>query len=276
MPATASSVLASPVLAYPVLVVAGFRRYSAYRAATAAGALANTVFGAIKAAVLTGTVAAAGGSVAGYGIAQAATFAWVSQALLAPLSVFADDHLARRVRTGDIAVDLARPVDPQLAAWAEDLGRAAFQLLPRGLPPLLVGALSTGLALPGEPGGHLLGLLSLVLGVSISFALRWAVGLTAFWLVDVRGILLLYTVCATVLTGLAVPVAWFPPWLAALAAATPFPSVLQAPADVFTGVVTGPAALGVVAVQLAWLAGLVLLGRVLLAAGSRRLVVQGG
>ncbi|MCI2237148.1 ABC-2 family transporter protein [Paenibacillus sp. TRM 82003] len=265
-----------PVTAYPALAAAGFRRYSAYRAATAAGALANTVFGAVKAAVLTGTVVAAGGSVAGYGVAQAATFAWLSQALLAPVSVFADDRLARRVRTGDVAVDLARPVDPQLAAWADDLGRAAFQLLPRGLPPLLVGALTTGLVLPPEPAGYLLGCASLVLGVSVSFALRWAVNLTAFWLIDVRGVLLLYTVCATVLTGLAVPVAWFPPWLAALAAATPFPSVLQAPADVFTGVVTGAAALRVVAVQTAWLVVVLAAGRLLLAAGSRRLVVQGG
>ena len=264
------------VTAYPALAVAGFRRHSTYRAATAAGALANTVFGAVKAAVLTGTVAAAGGAVAGYDAERAATFAWLSQALLAPLSVFADDRLARRVRTGDVAVDLARPVDPQLAAWADDLGRAAFQLLPRGLPPLLVGALTTGLSLPAGAGGYALGALALALGVSISFAMRWLVGVSAFWLTDVRGLLLLYTVSATVLTGLAVPVAWFPGWLAALAAATPFPSVLQAPADLLTGVVTGTAALRVVGVQLAWLAALLLAGRLALAAGARRLVVQGG
>jgi len=264
------------VSAYPAIAVAGFRRWSTYRAATAAGALANTVFGAVKAAVLVGTVAAAGGSVAGYDPAQAATFAWTTQALLAPVSVFADDDLARRVRTGDVAVDLARPVDPHLAAWAADLGRAAFTLLPRGLPPLLVGAATTGLALPDDPRTYLLGLLALVLGVSISFSCRWTANLTAFWLIDVRGVLLLYSVLATVLSGLAVPVAWFPPWLAAVAAWTPFPSLLQTPVDVLTGRVEGTAALQLVAVQLGWLAGSTLLARVALAVGSRRLVVQGG
>ncbi|WP_432543501.1 ABC transporter permease [Kineococcus sp. SYSU DK002] len=261
--------------AYPALLAAGFRRWSTYRAATAAGALTNSVFGAVKASVLTGTVASAG-VVAGYDATQAATFAWISQALLAPVSVFADDEVARRVRTGDIAVDLARPVDPQLAAWAGDLGRAAFMLLPRGIPPLLVGALLTGLSLPADPLPHLLGLVALVLGVSVSFAARFLVNLTAFWLTEIRGVLLLYTVTATLLTGLTIPVSWFPGWLEALARATPFPSMLQTPADLFTGRVGGAEAVRAVLVQAGWLAGLLLAGRVLLAAGSRRLVVQGG
>ena len=262
--------------AYPALAAAGFRRFSTYRAATAAGALTNSVFGAIKAAVLVGTVSAAGGAVAGYDATQAATFAWVTQALLAPVNVFAGDEVAQRVRTGDIAVDLARPVDPQLAAWAGDLGRAAFMFLPRGVPPLVLGIVLTGLALPSDPRSYLLGFVSVVLGVSISFSARWLVSLTAFWLTEIRGILMLYTVVATVLTGLAIPVRWFPDRLRTLAHATPFPSMLQSPIDVLTGTAAGGAALELVAVQLVWLAGLVLAGRVLLAVGARRLVVQGG
>ncbi|WP_432563365.1 ABC transporter permease [Kineococcus sp. SYSU DK003] len=262
--------------AYPALVVAGFRRWSTYRAATAAGALTNSVFGAIKAAVLVGTVSSAGGAVAGYDAAQAATFAWVTQALLAPVSVFADDEVARRVRTGDIAVDLARPVDPQLAAWATDLGRAAFTFLPRGVPPVLLGALLTGLALPTGPLPYVLGICCAVLGVSVSFAARWLVNLTAFWLTEVRGIIMLYTVVATVLTGLAIPVGWFPGWLSTLAHATPFPSMLQTPVDVFLGRTAGLEALRSIAVQLGWLAALLVAGRLLLAVGARRLVVQGG
>ncbi|MEW1959154.1 ABC-2 family transporter protein [Kineococcus sp. NPDC059986] len=261
---------------YPALVAAGFRRWSTYRAATAAGALTNSVFGAIKASVLVGTVTSSGAAVAGYDPLQAATFAWATQAFLAPVSVFADDELARRVRTGDIAVDLARPVDPQLAAWATDLGRAAFMLLPRGVPPVVLGALLTGLAVPSSPLPYVLGLASLLVGVSVSFAARWIVNLTAFWLTEVRGILLLYTVLATTLTGLSIPVAWFPTWLNALAHATPFPSMLQTPVDVVLGRVTGLDAVRLVVVQLAWLAGLLAVGRALLAVGARRLVVQGG
>lgn len=261
---------------YPALVAAGFRRWSAYRAAAVASAAANVVFGLLKAAVMSATVASAGAPVAGYDAAAAATYAWFSQAVLTPVAVFGTDELARRVRSGDVAVDLARPVDPQLAAWAADLGRAAHSLLPRGLPPLLVGAAVTGLVLPEHPSAYLLGAVAIALGASVSFACQWLVNCLAFRWLDVRGPLALYTVVALVLTGLSVPVHWFPDWLRTLAMATPFPSILQAPVDVLTGRVAGTAALGVLAVQLLWLVALLAAGRLAFAAGTRRLVVQGG
>ncbi|GAA4990929.1 ABC transporter permease [Kineococcus glutinatus] len=265
-----------PAGPYPALAVAGFRRWSAYRLATWTSATANVVFGLLKAAVVSATVGAAGGSVAGYDAAEATTFAWLSQALIAPVNLFARDDMAQRVRSGDVAVDLARPVDPQLAAWAGDLGRAAYQFLPRGVPPLLVGALVSGLVLPAAPAPYLLGAVSLVMAVSLSFACQWLVNLLAFRWLDVRGPLALYTVVSLVLTGLAVPVWWFPGWLRELALVTPFPSMLQAPVDVLTGRAAGTAALEVLGVQALWLAGALLAGHVGFRAGARRLVVQGG
>ena len=75
------------------------------------------------------------------------------------------------MRTGEIAVDLARPLDLQLSWWVRDLGRAAFALPTRGLAPLLVGALTIGVALlrdldllsarPGESAARRLGELPL-------------------------------------------------------------------------------------------------------------------
>jgi ABC-2 type transport system permease protein len=52
--------------------------------------------------------------------------------------------------------------------------------------------------------------------------------------------------------------------------------MVQLPADVLTGRVTGTAALGALAVQAGWLLAVGVLARVVLAAGRRRLVVQGG
>ena len=106
------------------------------------------------------------------------------QAFLAPVYVFGWNELALRVRTGDIAVDLARPVDLQLSWLFADLGRAAYSLLPRGIPPLLVGAVTFGLALPTSPWRWLLGLLSLTLAVAVSFCCRFAVNLAAFWRIE--------------------------------------------------------------------------------------------
>lgn len=261
---------------YLAFVAAGFARYSAYRAASLAGAFTNTVFGVVKASITIAAIAAAGGSLAGYDARQGATYAWLVQGLLATVALFGWNDLALRIRTGDVAVDLARPVDLQLSWLASDLGRAAFMLLPRGLPPVLVGLLFFDVALPGPAATYLLALVSLTLAVVVSFACRFAVNLAAFWLLDVRGAITLYVVTSNVLSGLLVPVNWFPPWLATLARATPFPSMLQAPVDVLSGRVTGAATIATLATQAFWVVVTLGVGRVVLIGATRKLVVQGG
>ncbi|GAA0962411.1 ABC transporter permease [Virgisporangium aurantiacum] len=270
-----NAVRAEAVL-FATLVAMGFRRWSTYRLAALAGAFSNTVFGLVRANVTIAVVGVAGGTVAGYDAVGVATYVWVGQALLGSVYIFQWTDLAMRIRTGDIAVDLGRPVDPQFAYLAGDLGRAAFDLIPRGAPPLIIGALVTGVALPASPLPYLLGVVSLVLAVVISFAGRWLVNLAGFWLMDLRGPMATYLVAVSVLNGLIVPVHWFPDWLKTLAACTPFPSMLQAPIDVVTGRVQGLDALSVMAVQVGWAGALLGLGQVVYRRGARRLVVQGG
>lgn len=261
---------------YWLLAATEFRRFSTYRLAILAGVVTQSVFGFIRVSVLFAAISAAGGTLVGYDQRSAATYVWLGQALLAPVALFGWMEVADRVSSGEIAVDFARPVDTQLAWWARDLGRACFQLLSRGLPPLLIGALTIGLALPQSWTAYPLGLLSLVLAVSISFTVRFLVNLIAFWTFDVRGFVGLYIVLAGPLCGLFVPVHLFPEWLQIMAYATPFPSMLQSPIDVLSGYVLDLAALAVVGAQLAWLVALVGLARLVQWRAAHRLVVQGG
>ncbi|HEU5486817.1 MAG TPA: ABC-2 family transporter protein [Microlunatus sp.] len=261
---------------YYQLAAAGFRRYSTYRMAIAAGVVTQSVFGFIRVSVMFAAVAAAGGELAGYDQQQASTYVWLGQALLAPIAIFGWTELADRIRTGDIAIDLARPVDVQLSWWAADLGRATFQLLTRGLAPLIIGAVTIGIALPASWTAYPLGLVSLVLAVSLSFLVRFGTNLIGFWTLDVRGIIALYFVIAGPFSGLYVPVHLFPEWLKVIAYLTPFPAMFQVPIDVLSGRVLGLAALEVVAMQVGWLVVLVLGTRWLQGRASRRLEVQGG
>ena len=258
------------------LAGAGFRRWSTYRQAALAGVFVNTVFGVIKLSILLGVAESAGGTVAGYDAAGLSTYAWVSQGLIAVVMIFSWTELADRVRTGDIAVDLARPVDLQLAWLAADLGRAGWGLLSRAIVPIAFGALFFGFHWPTDPAALALLPGSVVLAVCVSFALRFMLNLIAFWLTEIRGIVLLYVLVAGLLGGHLVPVQLFPGWLQTVAYATPFPSMVQSPIDLVTGQATGVRALGEVAVQLGWAAVLLLLGRVMLSRATSRLVVQGG
>jgi ABC-2 type transport system permease protein len=257
-------------------VAAGFRRYATYRRATLAGAFTNTVFGVIKVSILFAAAETAGGTVAGYDRAALSTYTWVSQGLIAVVWVFFWTPVTQRVRSGDVAIDLGRPVHP-VAAWlAEDLGRAGQACLVRFFAPLAFGGLLFGLQVPEHAATVPLFAVSVALAVVVSFGGRLLVSLVAFWLVDVRGVLNVYVLTSNVLCGLLVPIHFLPGWARAVAYATPFPSMLQTPVDLVTERSTGAGAVGLLAVQAGWAAVLLAAAVWVFGRGTRRLVVQGG
>lgn len=262
--------------AYLRLLVAGFRRQSAYLAAAWGGLVANVTFGFLKAAILVALVRASGGSVAGYDEGRMLAFVWIGQGLLGLVNMYGRDVIGDRIRTGDIVVDFLRPLNLQLAGLATFLGERLFTLIPRGIPTFLVGLLTTGMALSSEPLSYLLGAVAVVLGMSISYLLVYALNISALWLVEVRGLQVLYMGIAGLLSGLYVPIAIFAAWLHAVALATPFPSVLMTPIDVLSGRVVGLDALALVGVQVVWVLVVGAVGALLTHAGRRHLEVQGG
>lgn len=261
---------------YLRLLLAGFRQESAYLAAAFAGIVANVTFGFLKAAVLVATVEAAGGELAGYGTGQMLAFVWIGQALLGMVNLSGRDELGERIKSGDITVDFLRPLDVQLAGLATFLGRRLFTLLPRGIPTFAIGLLTTGMLLPHAVTPYVLGAVSVLLGVVLSYLGAYALNVLGFWLVETRGLTVAYMVLAGFLSGLYVPVVIFPEWLRWIATATPFPSMLMTPIDVLTARVTGAEAAYVVLVQVLWLVAVGALGAVLTRAGRRHLEVQGG
>ena len=79
------------------------------------------------------------------------TYVWLSQGLLGSVNLTGRTDLALRVKDGQVAVDFLRPVDLQAATLATEAGASLFTLLPRGLPSVLLGAVTVGLQLPA-PG----------------------------------------------------------------------------------------------------------------------------
>lgn len=257
---------------YPQLARAGYRRYATYRQASLAGLATNLVFGLLRGAVLL-AVLAERGTVAGYDVAAAITYVWLGQGLISVVLLWGDTELSQRIRTGDVVVDLGRPWDPQIAMLAADLGRAGHAVLIRLLPPVAFGALFFPFRWPSRPVTWALFAVSVLLAVLVSFSIRFLLNACTFWLLDARGVIAVWGVVGGVLSGLVLPLGWFPDWARAVLRWTPFPALFQTPIDVFT---ERGDALGLLGGQLAWAILLLLAGRTVLARGARRLVVQGG
>jgi ABC-2 type transport system permease protein len=257
------------------LAGAGFRRFATYRQATVAGAFANIVFGFLRCYVLLSVAGV--GLAAGYDRAQLATFVWVGQGMLAVVNFWGGTDLAERVRSGDVVAELLRPVDLMVAYLATDLGRAGYAMLTRFVAPVAVGLLAFDLYLPAHPHTYVLFGLSVALAVTVCSACRYLVELTAFWLLDVRGVYLVWLFASGAGGGLFFPLPFLPDWLVTvLWVATPFPALLQAPLDVLVERGGTGHSLALVAGQVAWVLVMVALARVVQRRALRRLVIQGG
>lgn len=260
------------------LAGAGFRRTLSYRAAVLAGATTNTVFGIIKLGILFAAADSAGGSLGGYDRLELSSYAWISQGLLGVVALLGgtSTRVDLRVRTGDVVVDLTRPVDPVAAWMADDAGRALQAATFRFLAPLVFGALVYGIAVPHHPATVPLFVASVALAWGVSFCCRLLVEAAAFWTADVRGLETLYLAVSNVLAGLVVPLSVLPGPVAAVAWATPFPSMLQIPVDIAVEHRTGLDAVGGLGVQAAWLAVLLVVAHWVVRRATHRVVVNGG
>lgn len=263
---------------HAAIAARAFRRYSTYLAATLAGIFTNSVFGIIGCFVYL-AVWSGGRRVGGYDQLDAITYVWLGQAALAVVAIFgggSPDDLAQRIRTGDVVLDFYRPVS--LLGWyaAADVGRAAYQLLTRGLAPAVVGAVLFGLRWPAGPLTWATFAISLLLAVLVSFALRFLVAGCAFWMLDATGVRTLAITAATFFSGLTVPLVIFPGWCRGLALALPWAAFLQVPADIWLGRRAGAGILTGLCFQLGWAAVLFLACAVMLRLAERRVVVQGG
>lgn len=265
-------------LLYVAIATRTFRRYSTYRAATLAGIFTNSVFGIIYSFAYLALWRASPGA-GGYDSGDAVTYVWLGQALLMTIAIWGGgttDDLAERIRTGDIAIDLYRPVG--LVSWylASDLGRAAYHLLTRGLAPTLVGVLLFDIDLPASPAAAAGFVVAVPLAVIVSFGIRFLVASSAFWLLDQSGVKVMSGAFAIFFSGMMLPLVLFPGWLGTVARALPWAAYVQVPADIWLGKHAGGDLAAALGFQVMWAVILLACCQLVLRAATRKVVVQGG
>jgi len=254
-----------------------FLRQMAYRAANIAGLITNSFFGLLRGAVLMALFNAQGNTVvSGYHLNDALTFAAMTQAVLGYIGLWGWVDLMRNVKSGDVATDLARPLNFFWYWWAQDLGRALGQLIMRGVPIILFFALVFPIHWPQSLVQWLLFALSMMLALFVSFGWRFLVSLSAFWLQDATGVMRMSMGLVTILSGFVLPIAFYPTWAVQWMQLLPFAGMFNTPVEVFTGVIQGNLLWWRIGSQLFWALILFGVSQWALSQGVRKLVIQGG
>jgi len=251
------------------------QRHLTYRAATLAGLVTNVFFGLLRASVLVALYGARE-MVAGYSVQDAITYTGLTQAIIAYLSIFGWYEIMNSVHSGQVGADLLKPLN-YFAFWqAQDVGRAVVSLLLRGLSIMVIYALIFDITTPTSTGQWLALAIALLFALLVGFAWRFLVNLAAFWTPNAVGVGRFAFGLSWVMSGFFMPLRFFPDWFITLCKLTPFPSMVNTPVEIYLGVTSGWAAVGALLIQALWWTVLVIIGQLVLQAGVRRLVIQGG
>ncbi len=257
------------------IALKSFQKHLAYRAANLAGIATNVFFGAVYVLVYRALFGNRG-EVGGFTVNDTVTYAVLAQSLLMVMSAFGNRELSEAIVKGTIAVDLARPIDFYYYWAAVDFGRAVYYFFFRAIPTFALGALLFGVEMPQDLTTWLRFFFSMILGMLVSFAFRFVTNSLAFWTSDARGILYLTNTIIMFFSGFIVPLNFFPPWLAAMADALPFRGLAQIPINVYLGKLDAGQLVGFAFQQIAWLAALIMAGRLILRRMVRRVTLAGG
>jgi ABC-2 type transport system permease protein len=264
---------------YLAVLGMAFKRQLAYRTANLAGFGTNAFFGLLRASLFLALFSSdTPQTISGYDLQAAATYTWVTQALIMIVSLWGWWDIETSIRTGDVVTDLSRPFS-YVGYWlARDYGRAAYYVLFRGLPSLAFGQLTLagGLRWPNDPATWLALTISLILASTVSFAFRFLLNVSAFWTTDARGLGAMLTAVVLFLGGFVVPLRFFPDWLQPLLLALPFAAIIQVPTDIFVGRLTGVAIVQALASQALWVVVFLALAQGITNLAFRRVSLQGG
>jgi ABC-2 type transport system permease protein len=180
------------------------------------------------------------------------------------------------VHSGDIGSDLLKPMNYTLFWMAQDLGRAIAGLLMRGLTLMLAYALLFKITLPHNAVQWLALGLTLGLAWLLSFSWRFLINLAAFWTPNALGVGRFGFILSWFLSGFMMPLRFFPEWFQRLCYLTPFPHMVNTTVETYLGTLTGPALIQALLAQILWAIILIAVGQLVLRAGVRQLVIQGG
>lgn len=251
------------------------RRQLVYRVANWSGLVTNSFFLFFRAYALRACYGERE-VIAGLSVDGIVTYVTVSQSLLMVIPQWGRAEVADSVRSGQIGTDLCRPIDYFASFISKRLGISAYYVAFRFLPLMAIGLAAGLLSPPAEWELLPAFLLTMALGAWIANTLLFLVDVSAFWLGSERGVRYLFLGAGGLLSGLIIPVSFLPDALQQLSRALPFEYTLYLPVQVYLGTLTGNALGNAILIQLAWVIGLSILCRSVLAAGVRKLVVHGG
>lgn len=215
-------------------------------------------------------------SVAGISLNETITYLIMTRLVSHFVYLNMSGYVTNRVMKGNIAIDFIRPVNLKWCAIFTGIGTRIFAIMFISFPMVIIGSLIWGFVLPTSLFVWISFILSIVFASVIHTSLEYTLGLTSFWTKTnfhvswVKGSLM------TLFSGAAIPLWFYPKTFKMIADILPFKYIIFEPLKIFLGKTTQAETLNILLMQLAWMAALLIIEKIVWHYAKRVVTVQGG
>lgn len=171
----------------------------------------------------------------GYNIRELLTYLACAWLLRSFFRTGTDRRLGRQVRSGDIVFELMRPINFLWLTFFRSAGKSVNRFLFISFPLIVVFLFTDILSLPSDPMRWLAFLLLVVVGYVIAFQMQFLMGILAFFIGYNLNIIWSVDLIVQILSGLLLPLNFFPEQFAKILMVLPFRHIFYTPAQVLVG-----------------------------------------
>lgn len=158
-------------------------------------------------------------------------YVMLTQAILSVMSTLIDGEIARHILTGEITISLTKPFRYLYRMFFQNLGMALTNFVLIFLPTLII--IFAGLHIRVSCIRFGVFFISLCMGHIINFLIDYLVGITVFYTGNIWGIRGVKDTLITLLSGLLIPLSYFPDKLEQIIYLLPFHTIYDLPVKLF-------------------------------------------
>jgi ABC-2 type transport system permease protein len=214
--------------------------------------------------------------IAGFNVAEMFTYVSVGWIIRSFYWNTIDQEMAYEVLEGKIAMELIKPVSVQWMWIARAMGESAFRLGMLTLPTAVVVALVFPVRAPASALHFALFLIAVAGSFFLMAAINFIIGVCAVRLKSILALIRAKYWLIELLSGLLIPMAFFPDAVRQVMAWLPFQHIASTPLQLYLGKLAPADAAVLLLVQWLWLAALLWAGARWWELSARKITIHGG
>lgn len=250
-----------------------------YRSAALAGMSTQIFFGLVYVSIYIAFYES-GSSNLPMELDELVSYVWLGQSFFALIYLwYKDKEIINMIKSGNIAYELCRPQDLYLMWASKILGERLSNVVLRFFPVIII-----SLLLPSPYNLNLnitllrliLFIITMILSAILMTVLVLLYHVICLFTLDEKGVVNIFMVISDILSGLVIPIPFFPDYLRNISNILPFRYISDFPFRLYVGNITINEGFLGIGIQIIWIIILIIIGRLITKKALKKAVIQGG